>query len=912
MDRYKLIPDLVLAKWQNMADVLAEAIDVPAALVMKAEHEMMEVFVSSDSANNPYKVKDSEDWHSTYCETVIKDREKLFVSNALKTIQWKSNPDIKLGMIAYLGFPITFPDGVPFGTICVLDTKERIFSENNEKLLRLFRDSIEVDLALMYSFELKSGEFAKSIIRETDERKKSEYSLRISEERYRALVELAEDIIITYDLSLNLTYVNSYGLKLFGRTRDNYLGTNLLDYIPTKYHAMLTLNHEERVVGNRDSKTYQIDLKDASGKTVPMDIRSSTIVVDDKLIGFFSIGRDVSAHVEAEAKLCTWKHLFEHAEWGIAISSADGKSMDVMNPEFAKMHGYKMEELVGCNPKKIFAADFHKDIEFNIELAHKKGHHFWEAIHVKKDGTQFPVMQDVTTMYNELGKVQYRAINVRDISEQKKSEELVMKLQTAVESSKASILVMDKNGIIEYANPFFSQVTGFTREEYLGKSFMWLNLCCETHEYLVDLWETIRTKQLWEGHWCNKKKNGELYWVNETISAIKNRENEITHYVAIKLDVTKTHETENALLEKTSQLASLSDNLPNTFIYQITRDKSGEKKFTYLSNKIEELTGVTANEVLNNPQLLYNSIVEEDRSMIAKAEEVSFQTMTDFNVEVRVVNPDGSLKWVQIHSTPRKLDDGSVIWDGFNMDITDSKNAELLQQKITADLILRNKDLEQFTYIVSHNVRAPLANIIGIVSILNQANFSNEEKLKLMDGIRVSAQKLDAIISDLNDILKLRNNIVETRNPIKLLNILNETIKNFENEIRNYSISIVSNFTEKDEVDSISSYLQSIFYNLISNCIKYRNPNVNLIVNVNIERTNEMVKLTFADNGLGIDMTKQGDKIFGLYKRFHVNHAEGKGIGLFMVKTQVEMLGGTIAVHSEPNVGTLFTICFPA
>lgn len=159
----KSVPDWLFSKWQEFADILAELLNVPAVLVMYNENEYMEVFLSSNSKDNPYKVGDREKWHGLYCETVIKSQDKLLIPNALKDIDWNNNPDIKLGMISYLGYPVNFPDDEPFGTVCVLDSKENGYNKTYEKLLYQFRDVVETDISLLYAFELKTNKLNKTI-----------------------------------------------------------------------------------------------------------------------------------------------------------------------------------------------------------------------------------------------------------------------------------------------------------------------------------------------------------------------------------------------------------------------------------------------------------------------------------------------------------------------------------------------------------------------------------------------------------------------------------------------------------------------------------------------------------------------------------------------------------------------------
>ena len=146
------IPEATLETWQDIVDILAAIIGIPAGLIMRFKDPDIEVFVSSGSDGNPYHPGDKEKlWGSgLYCETVIKTRQVLLVRNALADPNWKNNPDVKLNMISYLGFPILLPDGNPFGTICVLDNKENAYSDDFEKLIKKFRDLVQSDLEILY------------------------------------------------------------------------------------------------------------------------------------------------------------------------------------------------------------------------------------------------------------------------------------------------------------------------------------------------------------------------------------------------------------------------------------------------------------------------------------------------------------------------------------------------------------------------------------------------------------------------------------------------------------------------------------------------------------------------------------------------------------------------------------------
>ncbi len=158
------IPDAMLKDWQSVVNILAELMHVPAGLIMRVVDSDIEVFVSSQSDGNPYTPGDKEVLVGSglYCETVLAKKHRLLIPNALRDENWKNNPDIKLNMISYLGYPIVWPDGAPFGTICVLDRKENAYSETYEQLLLKFQGVLQSQLELLY-VNMSLGEENKSL-----------------------------------------------------------------------------------------------------------------------------------------------------------------------------------------------------------------------------------------------------------------------------------------------------------------------------------------------------------------------------------------------------------------------------------------------------------------------------------------------------------------------------------------------------------------------------------------------------------------------------------------------------------------------------------------------------------------------------------------------------------------------------
>ena len=264
--------------------------------------------------------------------------------------------------------------------------------------------------------------------------------------------------------------------------------------------------------------------------------------------------------------------------------------------------------------------------------------------------------------------------------------------------------------------------------------------------------------------------------------------------------------------------------------------------------------------------------------------------------------------WFQLLVAPLtdKTKKGAVV---LHIDITERKIAEQERDRSTVDLVARNVDLEKFAYIISHNLRAPVANIIGASSALNNLKLNDTERDRLCQGINQSAVKLDEVVKDLNLILQAKGGTDAIKETIYFSELVDSIKISLKNLIDKDDIVIKYDFSAIDELISVKAYLYSIFFNLILNSVKYRRQGVRSIINVSSHKTENTIQLIFADNGIGIDLKKNGDQLFGLYKRFH-HEIDGKGMGLFMVKTQVETLGGKITVQSEENRGTEFKIQF--
>ena len=291
------------------------------------------------------------------------------------------------------------------------------------------------------------------------ERQRAEAALRESLERYhRVLDQMLEGCqIIGFDW--RYLYVNEAVVRQARKSRNELLGHTMLEVYPgientPLFTALRRCLAERAPVRMENQFTFPdgaVGFFELSIQPVPEGLFILSIDITERKRAENEIRRmnaELEQHVEertakleaeiaerkqAEAALHKWAHIFEHAEWGVVIGSADGQRLELMNPAFARMHGYTVEELTGQPIVDVFAPEARAGLPAQIRLAHEKGHHTFESRHIRKDGAVFPALVDVTTVRDEAGQIAYRAVNVQDITEHKRAEEEIHKAKEGAE-----------------------------------------------------------------------------------------------------------------------------------------------------------------------------------------------------------------------------------------------------------------------------------------------------------------------------------------------------------------------------------------------------------------------------------------------------------------------------------------------
>jgi signal transduction histidine kinase len=307
---------------------------------------------------------------------------------------------------------------------------------------------------------------------------------------------------------------------------------------------------------------------------------------------------------------------------------------------------------------------------------------------------------------------------------------------------------------------------------------------------------------------------------------------------------------------------------------------------------------------------------QEKSAILAKQNLLLEKTVHERTHEILAQNEEITSQNEEISLHNEKLLEAKNIIESQNR-IIQQKNDELAIEvqrqtqsliQANAELTEHNERLEQFAFIISHNLRAPMSRIIGLSSILDFTKDATEvaDIAKLMTR---STQDLDQIIKELSDILGVQKMTSQVMDDVLLDKLINKVTLGLQLEIAESNGSIVTNFSKAESVKGIPGYVESILFNLISNAIKYRDPDKKLAISIESSKTDDYTVVVVADNGLGIDLGSHRENLFNLYKRFHF-HVDGRGVGLYLVKTQITALGGKVDVDSTPGEGTVFTLWF--
>lgn len=424
-------------------------------------------------------------------------------------------------------------------------------------------------------------------------------------------------------------------------------------------------------------------------------------------------------------------------------------------------------------------------------------------------------------------------------------------------------------------------------------------------DYLIPLGITdmldipIRENGELVGVFCCEHRDESRMWSETDLGFARS----LSDILAIKFEQFNTIKLKKVIIENERKLSLITENSTDGFL--VIEDKL----VTYISDSYCNILGFTSEDVF---KMSLDDIFEKvHRDDIVKVKEIIYTNLAKkvkhFTYSFRLKGNNNRYHW--------REDSACVMYDetgNYNNYIVVSRDISALKkadEKVKRLYTLSkrlNEKLLDFTHIISHNIRSNTSNMSMIIDLIDSSN-DEKEKAEYFELLKISNNKLSETIFHLNETIKTRLENESDKVPVNIKSFVEKALMSVNGIIKNDNVIINFIIPDNLEINTIPSYLDSIILNLLTNSIKYKSPKRNLIITIVAEKLNSKLFLSFSDNGLGIDLIKNKNKIFGMYKTFH-NNPEATGLGLFMTKNHIEALGGTIKVESKVDEGTTFKI----
>jgi PAS domain S-box-containing protein len=639
-----------------------------------------------------------------------------------------------------------------------------------------------------------------------------------------------------------------------------------------------------------------------------------------------------------------YKSIFDQAAVGIAyIDSYSGNFLEI-NKQYCNLLEYSEQEMKERNFQSVTHPEDLKEDLINMEML-KEGkirEYSMEKRYVTKNNNIIWTKLTVSPLWDINERPTTHIAIIEDISLKKEAEELIKKSETRFKSlfddspiplwvedfSKVKIYLQELNLINEtpetvtnYLNQYpgvvqkcislvkVIDVNNSSLQLYQVKTKVELT---SDFSKLIDpsIFEDFKKQILvitqCENQLINETKiknsKGEFRDIDLRWNVINGYEESLERIIVSTEDITLRKHSQKIIVDSQQKIESLI----NTIDGIVWECNPATLSFTFISKKVEKILGYTSEEWLENPNFWAEHIHPEDREWTMNYCALKTSQNQNHDFEYRMIAKDGSVVWLRDIVNVVMENDKAVSLRGIMIDITKTKEAEK-DLKDSFNLVTeQNKRLLNFSYIVSHNLRSHTSNISSIMDLI-EISESEQERNEMIQLLKSISNSLNETMLHLNEVINIRTNIGLVSESLNLNQYIDTAQNVLTEQITLNDVSITTDIPKTVMVNYNPAYLESILYNIISNSIRYRHPERKPAIAIKWLIENDMNVLQISDNGVGIDLVKNADKIFGMYKTFS-NNSDAKGIGLFITKNQIDAMGGNITVESEPNIGTTFKI----
>ncbi len=522
------------------------------------------------------------------------------------------------------------------------------------------------------------------------------------------------------------------------------------------------------------------------------------------------------------------------------------------------------------------------------------------TVRSKETGKQSVVAQTVPLMKTLVSQIGY-------VWERCLAEEEMRKLSSAIEQSPTTVVITDSQGTIEYVNPQFTEMTGYTVKEAIGQNPRVLKAPnAHPAEFYQTLWETISSGKQWRGELCNKKKDGTLFWESAAISPVRDEQNKITHYVAVKEDITELKRIRKAVEAQKAFLETTLDSLAHPF-YVIDANSYEVVMMNSVAREQGGQAAKTCHKLTHGSDQPCSG--EKDPCPLDEIK----RTKKPVTVEHIHYDADGNEIIVEVHGYPIFDAAGEVIqMIEYSLDITERKKLqqELQQAKEMAEDATKAKG--DFLANMSHEIRTPMNAIIGMNHLLQKTEL-NDKQLNFVTKVNRAAHNLLGIINDILDFSKIEAGKLDIENiEFELDEVMDNLANLTSTKAQDKGLELIFNIDVEvpDKLVGDPLRLGQILLNFVGNAVKFTEQGEIEIAVKLISKTEHEAEICFSvrDTGIGLTEEQQG-KMFQSFSQADTTTTRkfgGTGLGLAISKKLVKMMHGEIGLKSEYGIGSEF------
>jgi PAS domain S-box-containing protein len=786
------------------------------------------------------------------------------------------------------------------------------------------------------------------------EQKQQIQSIRESEERYALVVKATRDGIWDMNLAEKTLFVSPRWKEIFGY-HDIETPVTVDDW-------MHVIHPNDRVralrmvasLVSREAMAVQAEIRIKHRNQGYIWVYLHCLAIyspDGALVRVTGSVADIQARKAMELDLKRWEEVFNNTKMGMALGDTQSPILVKVNPAFAQMHGYTVEELTGKPIATVFAPG-NRDalIAHAHQKAYKDGHFIFEADHITKDGRIFPVMIDVTAVMDESGRPLYRIVNCQDISERRAHQQKLLEqkefISNVMDTSPAGILVFDAMGRFLFCNKAATEAIGLPREEmekltydhpkwktedYEGRPLTYDQLAVST---------VLRTKRPLIGHRqaINVEGNRRRYLLLNA-APVLNQQGEVESVVCAIQDVTRQY----LLEQETKRLIKMEQSLNRDLRMREEELRNTLSRALDLKEQVLQSEKSYRNLMDATSDVVYLKDHLHRIQMVNKAFEIFFRTEAkNVSGQTRLDGFAGSLSDQLMALEKKVMEEGNplsedVIYQGKNIkvrmfpvlspggktgvgtflrDITLEKQTEALRENIR--IARRSAEIkQQFLANMSHEIRTPMNGILGIIEFLNRTPLNDEQK-NYVETLRDSSDTLLGIINDILDFSKIEaGKMVLHPAPVDLFELATGMKNLFA------ALSVQKNLAFNLNIDPALPRailadrlrLNQILTNLISNAVKFTQEG-SVTLTLKLESLMEdglKVRFEVSDTGIGISASDQ-EKLFTAFSQIDnsfTRDKEGTGLGLSISHRLVNLMQGEAGIVSQQGQGATFWFSFP-